>query len=123
MQSGPDRHLRNKRRYLRAAAELPVACRDLSADKTFVATLRDLSASGASIRAPYRPTRSTPLYLAVGHDSLGLVFTTAAHVVRTERTREGDFLWGVKFAPLPIEMTAQIGRFVVARQAQTASAA
>jgi len=29
----------------------------------------------------------------------------------------------VKFAPLPIETTAQIGRFVVARQAQTTSAA
>jgi c-di-GMP-binding flagellar brake protein YcgR len=110
---------KNRRRNLRAPVSLPVAWRDVRRDEVEVSVVKDLSASGIAIRTDERVARGAAVYLAVGHESLGLAFEAAAHVVRTLREGEG-YVVSLEFEDLAVDVAAAIGRFVLQhyRQAQ-----
>jgi c-di-GMP-binding flagellar brake protein YcgR len=112
---------KTRRRNLRAAVALPVAWQDQRRGVTTVTTTIDLSASGLSLSSPDRVPRWTPVYLVVGHESLGLTFEAPARVVRSVPVGD-EYMVGVKFGELTTSAAADIGRFVV-RQIADAEAA
>lgn len=105
----------NQRWNLRAAVELPVALRERDGT-VWLAKSIDLSASGIAIRAPKYLASGSPVFVAVGHESLGLHFESGAEVVRSRRDRD-EYLLALRFHSLPAEVSVEIGRYVVQKLA------
>jgi c-di-GMP-binding flagellar brake protein YcgR len=113
---------KNRRRNIRAGVALPVAWQDQSRGVTQVTTTIDLSASGVAVRSPERLARWTPVYLVVGHESLGLAFEASAHIVRSASFGT-EYVLGLEFNELTTGAAADIGRFVLRQLAEPQRAA
>jgi len=112
------RQTKNRRWNARVDIELPVAWQDERDGVVHVCTTTNLSASGLAIRSPKGLPIGAGVYLVVGHPSLGLSFEAVADVVRSWPTASSEFLIGLNFRSLPLELTAEIGRHVVSRLEQ-----